>query len=496
MPGAALAGDGEIVVTGVQLDSRKVKPGDVFVAVTGSQQDGTRFVPSAIESGAVAIVADRSLDVSVPVIVVPNAGKAAGQVAASFYGHPSKKLRVTGITGTDGKTSTTHMLHAIFTAAGHKTGLSSTVRQIINEDIANPTGLTTPDPVTVQATLAAMVDAGCRRAVLEVSSHALEQARVDDVVFTGALCTNLDPEHLDYHKTFDAYAKAKSRLFALVAATSHRSGIVYNADQSSSELLMLPPSVRAMPFGMQNGRVRAINIQPTPSGTCFDLVTPVGNRTVSTRFIGDFNVMNWTAVAALAVLEGISLNAIADAMRITVPVAGRLELVDCGQPFQVVVDFAHTPQALSHAISTLRARTIGKLIVVFGHAGERDPENRPRMGEAALAADYLVNTMDDPYSEDPEEIAAVIEQAIISGDQSKPFETLIDRRAAIHRALSLAQSGDTVLIAGRGHETTIVWGSRTIEFHDATVARQELETLGYRDAHQVEAMNRAGRRAE
>ncbi|GIW05890.1 MAG: UDP-N-acetylmuramyl-tripeptide synthetase [Dehalococcoidia bacterium] len=469
---------GDPIVTGISIDSRTVQPGDVFVAVPGTTVDGARFIPQAIAAGAVAVVAERLPEgVDVPALVVPDARDALACIAAAFYGHPARRLRVSGVTGTDGKTTTSQLLWAIYEAAGERSGLVTTIRIVAGDDRGNATNLTTPDAVTIQALLAEMVEAGCRRAVVEASSHALDQRRLDGIAFSSALCTTIDPEHLNYHGTLEAYIAAKGRLFALLEP----GGVaVRNAENALSDRLTLPGHVRELRFGLERGDVRAERIDSGPDGTAFRLVTPVGSVPVRTRLIGHFNVQNWLAAAALALGEGISLDAIARAVEKTPPIKGRLELVDAGQPFRVVVDFAHTPLALGAALSALRPLTPGRLIVLFGHAGERDPANRPRMGEvAATLADSIVVTMDDPYSEDPDAIAEAIEAGIAESGRRLPVTRQIDRREAMRLAFQQAGPGDTVLVAGRGHETVIEWGTRRIAFDDAVVARELLRDLGY-----------------
>lgn len=476
VPGSTLLGE-DVAIRGIVLDSRQVRPGDLFLAVSGTSQDGARFIPAAIAAGATAVVAERPPDGCLcPVIVVPDARAAAAALAAAFYGRPANRLRISGVTGTDGKTTTSHLLWSIFQSADERVGMITTTRIVTGAARLNDTSLTTPDAITVQSLLAEMVDAGCRRAVVEASSHALDQGRLEAIGFSSALCTNLDPEHLNYHGTFERYAAAKSHLFELLGP----SGVaIRNADDARSRSLTVPSGVEQLTFGIERGEVRAEEIVATAGGVEFTLVSPVGRIVLRTRLIGRFNVQNWLAAAAVAVAEGISLETIARAAEATPPVRGRMELVDAGQPFRVVVDFAHTPLALHSALSALRPLTAGRLSVVFGHAGERDPANRPRMGEAAARlADRIIVTMDDPYSEDPDAIADAIEAGISGSGRDLPVSRRIDRREAIRLALAEAQAGDTVLIAGRGHETSIDWGEQRLAFDDVVVVRELLGELG------------------
>jgi UDP-N-acetylmuramoyl-L-alanyl-D-glutamate--2,6-diaminopimelate ligase len=413
----------------------------------------------------------------VPTVVVPNAREALAHLAAAFYGHPGRRLRVSGVTGTDGKTTTSHLLWAIFQAAEERSGLVTTIRIVASADRSNAGGLTTPDAVAIQALLAEMVEAGCRRAVVEASSHALDQRRLDGIAFSSALCTTIDAEHLNYHGTLEAYIAAKARLFELLQP----GGIaVRNAENLLSDRLTVPAHARQLRFGFERGDLRAEAVEERASGTAFRLRSPWGSVATQTRLLGRFNVLNWLAAAAVALAEGVSLEVVARAIEETAPIKGRLELVDVGQPFRVVVDFAHTPLALGEALRALRPLTPGRLIVVFGHAGERDPANRPRMGQvAATLADAIIVTMDDPYSEDPDAIADAIEAGIAETGRRLPVWRQIDRREAMRLAFAQAAPGDTVLIAGRGHETVIDWGNRRIPFDDVVVARELLRDLGF-----------------
>ncbi|MCS6801601.1 MAG: UDP-N-acetylmuramoyl-L-alanyl-D-glutamate--2,6-diaminopimelate ligase [Chloroflexota bacterium] len=488
VPGARLTG-GDPLVTGIQFDSRLVRPGDLFVAVPGTTTDGARFIPQAIAAGAVAVVVQALPEPpAVPAIVVPNAREALAQIAAAFYGHPARQLRVSGVTGTDGKTTTSHLLWAIYEAAGERSGLVTTIRIVAGDDRVNATALTTPDAVTIQALLAEMVDAGCRRAVIEASSHALDQRRLDGVRFSSALCTVLDAEHLNYHGTLEAYIAAKARLFALL----EEGGIaVRNAENPLSDRLTVPAHARQLRFGLAQGDVRAEAIATSAAGTTFQLVSPFGRIPIRTRLIGQFNVQNWLAAAAVALAEGIPLEAVARAAEAMPPIKGRLEVVDAGQPFRVVVDFAHTPLALGAVLATLRPLTPGRLIAVFGHAGERDPANRPRMGEIAAAfADVIIVTMDDPYSEDPAQIADAIEAGIAQSGRQPAVMRCLDRREAMRRAFAQAAPHDTVLVAGRGHETVLEWNGRRIPFDDVVVARELLRDLGYHAPHSADGLRR------
>ena len=485
-----VAQGGEREVRRVVYDSRAVEAGDLFVAVPGANVDGTRFAVDAIARGAAAVAAERLLELpaSAGQLIVPDARRALGDLAHILYGRPSERLRLIGVTGTDGKTTTCQLIAHVLAAAGRTVGWMTTVDVRIGDEILpNPYGHTTPEASDVHALLARFLERGVQDAVIEVSSHALALERVRSVGFDVAVFTNLAPEHLDFHHTMDEYAASKARLFAMLSAPTikpvDRFGVV-NADDPYCLAMIGESEVGIVSFALDvPADVTATNIQTGLHGSQFTLVTPIGDYEIVTPLIGPHNISNWLAAAAVALGWGIELEALVEAAAVVEPPRGRLEFVQQGQPFNVVVDFAHTPQAMAATLRTLRTLTDGALVVVFGLAGGRDPANRPRMGElAARNTDFFVVSTDDPLHEDPEEIAATVaagarEAGAVEG---RDFVVELDRQAAIYLALERARPGDTVLLAGKGHEQRMLIGDRTEWWSDEAVATRMLAQLGYR----------------
>lgn len=474
--GARLArGDASTLVRGATHDSRRVQPGDLFVAVPGFERDGREFVPEALARGAVAIVAESDVDGEFPLVLVPGARAALADVSAAVYGHPSRAMPVIGITGTDGKTSTTHLLSAILEARGLKTGWLTTVNTRIGDDLRpNAADNTTPEAPIVQRTLAEMRAKGVQAAILETSSHALSLDRVRGVCYRVGIFTNLSPEHINFHGSFEAYRAAKRLLFERLPADGLA---VLNADDDASAVMRAATSAAVVTYGLDRAAdITARNVRLTPGGTTF-AVGPSG-ATVQSRLIGRFNVSNWLAAYAAASYFGATVEHLQRAALGQAPVPGRMNLVERGQPFAVVVDFAHTPQALEKALDTVRSLVPGRVLLAFGLAGGRDATNRPVMGAlAARTSDFFVITTDDPGHEDPGAIAEEI--AAGARSVSRNFSVELDRRAAIRLLFERARPGDVVLLAGKGHENRMVVGSEKRPWNDACAATAVLGELGY-----------------
>jgi UDP-N-acetylmuramoyl-L-alanyl-D-glutamate--2,6-diaminopimelate ligase len=459
-PAARLVhGAASTVVLGVTQDSRQVAAGDLFVALQGLERNGLDFAPQALARGAAAVVAVQSR-------------ASLADLAAAFYDHPSRDLPVVGITGTDGKTSTTHLLSSILEARGLRTGWLTTVNTRIGEDVRpNAVDHTTPEAPVVQRALAEMRAARVDVAILETSSHALELERVRGVDYRVGVFTNLSPEHINFHGTFDAYRAAKVRLFEGLPTGGLA---VLNADDPSADVFRAATPARVLTYAL-NARadLRAENVRLSPRGTTFVLC----DTRVGSRLIGRFNVANWLAAFGAATFFGATLDDLSRAAARTEPVPGRMNLVERGQPFAVVVDFAHTPQALAKALDTVRALGARRVLLVFGLAGGRDAANRPVMGAlASRAADYFVISMDDPGHEDPAAIAAEIARGAAPATN---FEIELDRRAALRRVFELAEPGDAVLLAGKGHERRMVVGDERRPWNDALAAGEVLAEFGY-----------------
>jgi UDP-N-acetylmuramoyl-L-alanyl-D-glutamate--2,6-diaminopimelate ligase len=477
-------------VTGVTQDSRKVKAGDLFVAIPGTKEDGVQFVGEAVSRGAVAVVAEKALPSQVPFFKVSNAHKALSLMAANFYNRPAQELTLLGVTGTNGKTTTTLLLEAITTAAYSSTGVIGTLGYKYSGQI-RPTAHTTPDPLELQRILREMVDAGIETVVMEVSSHALLQERVHGLTFKAAAFTNLTRDHLDYHKDMEEYFQAKRKLFL---ENLSQSGVaVVNGDDTFTARIyneLRGQKRMAWKFSRAgNGEISAADVSYSLQGLKCVLKTPAGDIPVKSRLLGPHNLENILAAAGLALGAGIARRDVQMGIERMGTVPGRMERVENHGPQQapaVFVDYAHTDDALKRAIEAARAMAKGRVIVVFGCGGERDQGKRPLMGTAAAeGADLAVVTSDNPRSEDPEEIIAQVTPGLekgglrrISAGKAKSGEKgyLVDadRKAAIESAISLAKEDDVVLIAGKGHETYQQVGTEKRPFDDREVAARAL----------------------
>jgi UDP-N-acetylmuramoyl-L-alanyl-D-glutamate--2,6-diaminopimelate ligase len=462
-----------VPVTGVACDTRKVVPGNIFVAISGHKLDGHAFVPDAISRGAVAAVVERPVDVRIPLLVVPDARLALARLADALHGRPSERVRVAGITGTKGKTTTTFLYRSIVQAAGKECGLLGTIAYEAFGR-SRPSDNTTPDPCEVQAFLASLDAPGAGHAVMEVSSHALVQRRVAGVRFAAAAFTNLSGEHLDYHKTMDAYRDAKGLLFEALAPDAVA---VLNAAQPASAHYASRTAARVLRYGFIGNSERldvaADEVRLAPSGTRFRLHLPgEPPHGISLALVGRHNVENALAAAALAHALGFPAAAIVRGLESVALVPGRLEPVDEGQPFRVLVDYAHTDDALEKVLTSLRAVSDGRIVCVFGCGGDRDRTKRPRMARVAeRLADEVVITSDNPRSEEP---AAIIDEIVRGLERPDRAVVEPERHDAIRRAIDLARAGDIVLVAGKGHETYQILRDRTIHFDDREVAREHL----------------------
>lgn len=479
-------GNIEIAVSGIAYDSRLVRPGDLFVALPGRRRDGNAYIRQALEKGAVGVVSENTsppAELSVPFVVVANSARALSQLSAALHGYPARRLVVIGVTGTDGKTTTVHLTSAVLRAAGLRAGHLSTVSMGVGADVRrNETNHTTPQAPELQRALAEMVAEGTEYAVLEVSSHALALHRVADCEFDVAVLTNLTPEHLDFHGSFAQYREDKAKLFRMLGETStkptRRFGVV-NADDPEAAHFRAASPVPVLTYGIDaEADVRARHVRATPTGSAFTVATPgEAEIDLETRLVGRFNVYNWLAAVAVAVGLELPAEAAVHAAATVAPVPGRIQTVDAGQAFTVVVDFAHTPNALENVLEALRAQTSGRVIAVFGHAGGRDRANRPRLAQVAGShSEFFILTTDDPYDEDPEAIIGEIEKGAeaLGLRRGRDYEKVVDRAAAIALALAEARAGDVVVIAGRGHERLMTIGRRRLPFDDAEVARDLL----------------------
>jgi UDP-N-acetylmuramoyl-L-alanyl-D-glutamate--2,6-diaminopimelate ligase len=466
-------------IEGIAYDSRQVRPGYVFVALPGRRADGRAFMADAVKRGAVAVVTEGECEVPLGAVClcVSDARQALAEMACAFYGNPSQRLRMIGITGTNGKTTTSYFCRDILTAAGYPAGLIGTISYQIGQRRI-PAARTTPEAPDIQAMLDQIVRGGGRAAVMEVSSHGLDQKRVWGIDFDVGVFTNLSQDHLDYHGTMERYFAAKAQLFRSLGQMSKKAWAVINMDDSWGMRLADTGGWNAelVTYGLHpNAVVRAENVELSAEGSVFRLVTPCGAARVKLALPGAFNVSNALAAAAGCGVFGIPLDVMASALEGMRCVPGRLERVPVEKPFRVFVDYAHTPDALENVLETLRAITARRLIVVFGCGGDRDRGKRPLMGAvAARLADYVILTSDNPRREDPESILKEIEQGIPPG---APVEKFVNREEAIFRALQRAGDGDIVLIAGKGHETYQEFADTVVPFDDREVVKRLISNL-------------------
>ena len=484
-------GDPDVEVRGIAHDSRQVRPGDLFVAIRGLHTDGHEHIAEAIERGAGAVVAEKERKglqeplsfPSVPLVLVPDSRHALAHLSAAFYGAPSRQLRLIGVTGTDGKTTTTTLIRAILEAAGHRTGMISTVSALIGgEEMETGLHTTTPEAPDVQRYLAWMVAAGAEYAVLEATSHGLDQQRVAACDVDVAVVTNITHEHLDYHATYEAYRDAKARLFRSLSTTYRKPGVpkvaILNADDASFAYLREIPAERRWSYGLvRPADVTAREIIHSPDGLRFTAETPLGPFVVESPLLGAFNVANILAAVAVGISQGVPVEAMREGVSAVRGVVGRMERVDAGQGVTVFIDFAHTPYALERALEAARELTRGRVIVVFGCAGLRDRAKRPWMGEiAGRLADRIVITAEDPRTEDLDEIMAQIAAGCEKGGRREGVDywRIGDRGEAIAFAIGLARPGDLVIVTGKGHERSLCFGTTEVPWSDHEAVREAL----------------------
>ncbi len=494
LPEAELLGAADVPFVGCACDSRKVRPGDLFVAVAGVRHDGNDFIAEAVQRGCAAVITDGKGDksnfprptfgrcppsgcsaqiglipFSVPVCVVPNARASYARLCQELAGNPSRQLKLIGVTGTNGKTTTACLIAGIFKAAGHGIGVLGTLGYLDGR-VVEPATHTTPPPEKLASLLARMVRNGCSHAVMEVSSHALDQSRVEGVQFDAACVTNVTRDHLDYHGTLGKYRRAKARLFDHLAEDGFA---VLNADDPGSAGYLRRLDGPVLTVGIREAaEITATPIEQFISEQTFLLTAGSETVPVRTKMIGVHHIYNCLTAAAVGLAHGIELTTVVRGLEFAGQVPGRLERIECGQPFGVFVDYAHTPDALTVVLKTLREVTAGRLICVFGAGGERDREKRPLMGRAVeQAADLSILTNDNPRREDPQ---AIFREVLGGFVVPTAVDVIPDREAAIHQALAAARPGDCVLIAGKGHETYQIIGDKRLDMDDCEVVREWL----------------------
>lgn len=466
--GPALA---ELDIQGITCDSRRVQPGWAFVCIEGTAADGHRYAPAAAEAGAAVVLAQKDLGLPGRQILTDNTRRLWALMCANWFGRPAERLHLVGVTGTNGKTTTTCMLKFILEACGYKVGLVGTIQNMIGDRVL-PAGHTTPDPYDLQSMLALMAAEGCTYAVMEVSSHALDQDRVEGCLFDAAVFTNLTQDHLDYHKTMENYLAAKKRLFSLC-----RWGII-NIDSPWADRLTqgLTCPIDTYSVGNDKADYTAREIRQRPDGVDFQLVgTGVIGR-VKLPIPGEFSVYNALAAAACALRLGLPFDRVVEALCRVPGVKGRAEIVPTGRDFTVIIDYAHTPDGLDNICRTLKGCARGRLVTVFGCGGDRDKGKRPKMGAiAARWSDFLVVTSDNPRTEDP---GAIIRDILTGLEGTETPYTVVENRVeAIRWAVAHAQPGDTILLAGKGHETYQILADGIIHLDEREVVAQALREL-------------------
>lgn len=484
LPGNPVAAASAVAVSGICMDSRHCRRGDLFLAVKGRSHDGRHHIGAAMVAGCAAVIAEaEGFDAvcggmirgdKVPLVLEPRLDSQLSAIAARFYGEPCAGLSMTAITGTNGKTTCSYLLGQLMSSLGTPTGIIGTLGYGIVDGGATSftaTGMTTPDPVELQRILATFAEGGVQALTMEVSSHSLDQHRVAAVAFDTAIFTNLSRDHLDYHGSLEAYGAAKEKLFRWPGL---RVAIINSDDHFGAQLLAnLPSAVTGISYSLRPGAdVSADNISYSARGISADIQTPWGTGRLHSQLLGEFNLANLLAVVAAACAQGHDLNGVLSLIPGLQSVAGRMELVKSGASTQVVVDYAHTPDALAKALQALRRHCSGKLWCVFGCGGDRDPGKRPQMGAiAAQLADQVVVTSDNPRSENPR---AIIDSILSGIDKDSAVVVESDRRAAIRLAIAAAGGDDTVLIAGKGHEDYQQIGALRLPFSDLAEARLAL----------------------
>lgn len=471
-----IIGDTNMEIHGINQDSRQVERGDLFICIRGSKVDSHQFLSQVAALGAVAALVEHIPEETfgLTLIQVDDTNEVIREVAGAFYDYPDRKLQLIGVVGTNGKTTSTYLMKSILEAAGHRVGLIGTIANIINDRVYEAHN-TTPGPLDLQKLFAQMVQAGVEYAVMEVSSHSIHQGRVAGLSFRSGIFTNITQDHLDYHRTFAEYLRVKSLFFKNLPSTSWAA---INADDQQAESIINQTAANTLTYGINNtADVQAKGIQLTADGVKYSVTTPKGQLDLNLYLTGYFNVYNSLGVLTAAICLGIDLPIIKKGLEGVEGVPGRFQRVAAQRAdFSVIVDYAHTPDGLENILKTGRGLNPKRLIVVFGCGGDRDRTKRPIMGTlAAKMADYSIITSDNPRSENPEQIISEIEEGFIKANSSVNYKSVPDRTEAIIEAVNLAQTGDLVLIAGKGHETYQIFKDRTIHFDDLEVAQKALE---------------------
>lgn len=471
-----ITGTSDQDINGISYDSRRVKPGELFVCIPGYKTDGHKFIDQALSRGAVAVLAERKvvLGTEATLLLTEDCRKAVAIAASNFYSQPSRQVKVVGVTGTNGKTTTTHLIKAILEENGAKVGIMGTLYARMGSTEKNFNN-TTPESADIEEFLSLVRQEKGDYMVMEVSSHALDMGRVDQISFQAAVFTNLTQDHLDYHQTMNQYKESKLILFNGLAGKEGRLGVI-NADDPAAQDFIKASGPACLTYGInEDADVKASQLKFSLKGSRFTVVHREGRFEINMKLIGRFSVYNALAAITYSLAEGVETSVIKRALEKVEGVAGRFEQVDCGQDFTVIVDYAHTPDGLENILRTGKEILENRLITVFGCGGDRDKTKRPLMGKiAALYSDFCIVTSDNPRSEEPE---AIIDDIIpgINEIEDAHYAKIIDRKEAIHQAICLAKPGDLVIIAGKGHETYQLVKDKVLDFDDRKVAAQFLK---------------------
>lgn len=471
--GIIISGDMETEITSVDFDSRKVTPGSLFVAVRGYEADGNTYVADAVKKGAVVIVTDEpGLKTSAIKIVAPDARKALAVISDRFHGSPQNSLIMTGVTGTNGKTTTSYMVKSIFDASGLDCGLIGTIKHIIGSKTVESIN-TTPESYDIHSLLARMVTAGQNACIMEVSSHALALSRVYGIRFRAVAFTNITRDHLDFHEDFNNYLNAKMSLFSSLSGDS--TAVINLDDPNAGYFINASRGGRVLSYGFgEKNDIHPVSYELRADGTSMTLQTPSGTMNINLQIPGKFNISNAMAAAGIAVSCGLPNDSIVKGLESLKSVKGRYEIINEGQNFTVIIDYAHTPDALERILTSAREITKGRLISVFGCGGDRDRGKRPIMGEISTKnADLSIITSDNPRTENPD----VIIEDILKGVSGDNYKVVADREKGIIEALGNARANDTVVIAGKGHEDYQIIGKTKHHFDDAEIVRNFLRSI-------------------
>jgi UDP-N-acetylmuramyl-tripeptide synthetase len=476
-----ITGPVDVPVSGISYHSSKVLPGDIFFCLPGTRSHGERYVDEAVAAGAVAVVTDLdSVETSATLVKVPDTRMALALISTCFYQYPSRELVLIGVTGTNGKTTVTHLIDALLASTGSGTGLIGTVRYLIRGE-EYPSLATTPEANELQGLLRKMREEKVTHATMEVSSHALAWHRTIGCDFDTVVLTNITEDHLDFHQTFEHYLNSKTKLFSWLGSYPLKGErprrAVVNGDDPNWEHIVDQTPAEGIIYGLSaHCHVRASEVRVLRDGVSFQMDTPAGSVGMQLKMTGLFSVYNALAAVCVGLLEGIPLSQIKDVLEEISGIPGRFELVDAGQDFTVIVDYAHTPDGLENVLRAVREFAPARVITVFGCGGDRDRTKRPLMGEVAgTYSDYCVVTSDNPRTEEPMKIIDEILPGLIKVKEAADFEIQPDRKVAIERALMQARTDDVLVIAGKGHETTQIFLDHTISFDDCAIARELIQ---------------------